>query len=192
MDEIILIGGGGHCESVIDVIEQESRFKIAGIIDKSEFMGSKIFDYKVIASDDDLEKLAQKYRYAIVTVGQIKSPSLRIKLFDRAERIGFIMPSIISPRAYVSKHAYIGAGSVVMHDVMVNANARIGKNCIINTKSLIEHGSEVGDNCHISTAVCINGGVIIESSCFIGSNATLRDHIVVKSNSFIRAGSLVK
>ena len=32
MKEIILIGGGGHCKSVIDVIECDGSFKIAGIL----------------------------------------------------------------------------------------------------------------------------------------------------------------
>ena len=45
MNKIILIGGGGHCKSAIDVIEQEARFEIAGIIDKSELLGSKILGY---------------------------------------------------------------------------------------------------------------------------------------------------
>ena len=30
---IILIGGGGHCKSCIDVIEAEDKFEIAGIVD---------------------------------------------------------------------------------------------------------------------------------------------------------------
>ena len=45
MKEIILIGGGGHCKSVIDVIEQENRFTIAGIIDK------KLKSFRRIAFD---------------------------------------------------------------------------------------------------------------------------------------------
>jgi hypothetical protein len=31
MDDIVLIGGGGHCKSVIDVIEQQGEYKIVGI-----------------------------------------------------------------------------------------------------------------------------------------------------------------
>ena len=34
--KIILIGGGGHCKSVIDVIEEENKYIIAGIVDKKE------------------------------------------------------------------------------------------------------------------------------------------------------------
>jgi len=190
MNEILLIGGGGHCESVIDVIEQENRFKIVGIIDKPELLGTKIFNYEIIGNDSDLEKLSKKYKYAIITVGQIKSPSLRIKLFELAKQYDFSMPTIISPRAYVSKYASIGCGTIVMHDALVNANASVGVNCIINTKSLVEHGCSIGNNCHISTASSINGGVRVEENCFIGSNATVVEYVVVAANSFIKAGSL--
>ena len=82
MKKIILIGGGGHCKSVIDVIEQEKKFEIQGIVDKANNIGSNILGYKVIASDDNLQKLANRFKYALVTVGQIKSPALRIKLFN--------------------------------------------------------------------------------------------------------------
>ena len=128
MKNIILIGGGGHCKSVIDVIEQEGQFRIAGIVDTPEFLGSNILGYPVIGNDSDLSSLAKKYQYALITVGQIKSPSLRIKLFDLAVKAGFTLPNIISPNAYVSRHSSIGNGVVVMHNAIVNASASIGDN----------------------------------------------------------------
>ncbi len=79
MKNIVLIGGGGHCKSVIDVIEQEDQFRIAGIVDTPEFLGSTILGYPVIGNDSDLASLAKKYQYALITVGQIKSPALRKK-----------------------------------------------------------------------------------------------------------------
>ena len=192
MSKIILIGGGGHCKSAIDVIEQEARFKITGIIDKPELLGSKILGYPVIGSDFDLESLAKKYQNALVTVGQIKSALLRIKLFDLAIKAKFSLPCIISPNAYVSKHSKIGNGTVIMHNAILNANASIGDNCIINSKALIEHDCLIADHCHISTNAIINGGVKIGSGCFIGSNVTTKDNITIKKNSFINAGSLLK
>lgn len=192
MNKIILIGGGGHCKSVIDVIEQEGKFKIAGIIDKPEFLGSKILNYKVIGNDFDLKNLAKKYKYALITVGQIKSASIRIKLFKIAKKSGFLFPTIISPRAYVSKHSKIGDGTIMMHNSIVNANSSIGNNCIINSKVLIEHDCSIDDHCHISTNATINGGVKIESECFLGSNTTTNNNTIIKKKSFIKAGSLVK
>jgi sugar O-acyltransferase (sialic acid O-acetyltransferase NeuD family) len=192
MNKIILIGGGGHCKSALDVLEQEARFEIAGIIDKPELLGSKILGYPVIGNDFDLESLAKKYQNALVTVGQIKSALARIKLYDLAIKAGFTLPSIVSPNAYISKHSKIGNGTVIMGNVIVNANVSIGDNCIINSKALIEHDCLISSHCHISTNAIINGGVAIGSKSFIGSNVTTKNNIIIKENSFIKAGSLVK
>ena len=191
MKDIILIGGGGHCKSVIDVIEQEGQFKIAGIVDKPEFLGSDILGYSVIGNDSDLGILVKKYKYALVTVGQIKSPILRMKLFELAKKSGFILPNIISPRAYISKYTTVGKGTIIMHDVLINADAQIGENCIINSKALIEHDCSISNHCHISTSATINGGVIVKSGSFIGSGVTTKESIIIGKNSFIKAGSLV-
>lgn len=190
MKKIILIGGGGHCHSVIDVIEQEKKYEIIGIIDKEELVGNTILGYKVIGTDSDLEKIYSHCENAIITIGQIESNKLRVKIFDKLKHIGFNLPVIISPLSYVSKHSSIDEGTVVMHNVLINANAKIGRNCIINTKALIEHDVYIGSHCHISTASVVNGGVSIEDNTFLGSNVTSKQGIKIKG--FIKAGSVVK
>lgn len=189
-EKIVLIGGGGHCHSVIDVIEQTNKYEIIGIVDIKENIGKKVLDYEIIAFDDDLEELFKTCPNAVITIGQIKSNSLRVKLFEKLKNIGFNLPTIISPLAYVSKYSKIDEGTVIMHHALVNANAKIGKNCIINTKALIEHDVIVEDNCHISTASVINGGVIVKENTFFGSNATSKQEATI--DGFIKAGSLVK
>ena len=126
-----------------------------------------------------------------ITAGQIKSPELRKKLFNLAKEAGFILPVIISPRAYVSKHSQVEEGTVVMHDALINANVKIGKNCIINTKALVEHDAIIEDYCHISTSSVINGGVTIKSGTFFGSNAVTRESIEIGANSVIGGGMRV-
>ncbi|WP_345993661.1 NeuD/PglB/VioB family sugar acetyltransferase [Sulfurimonas sp. HSL-1716] len=190
MEKIILIGGGGHCKSCIDVIEQEGRFEIAGIIDQAELIGKKVLGYEVIGSDADLDTLAQKYRFAFIAVGQIRSSEVRVRLFELAKRAGFELPVVISPRAYVSKHAKVEEGTIIMHDALVNADAKIGRNCIINSKALIEHDAVVEDNCHISTGAIINGGTVVKSNTFYGSSATSKEN--TEASGFVKAGSVVK
>jgi sugar O-acyltransferase (sialic acid O-acetyltransferase NeuD family) len=190
--EIILIGAGGHCKSVIDIIEQDGQFKIIGIVDKPELIGMDILGYPIIGEDSDLESLAKIYSYALVTVGQIRSSETRIRLFNLAKKAGFSLPIIISSRAYVSQHADVFDGTVIMHDVLINAGVSIGSNCIVNSKTLIEHDSKILDHCHISTSVTINGGVVIEEGCFIGSGVVTNNSITIKRNSFIKAGSIIK
>ena len=189
-EKIVLIGGGGHCRSAIDVIEQTNKYEIIGIVDIKENIGKKVLGYEIIGCDDDLETIFLSCRNAIITVGQIKSNELRVKLFEKSKNIGFNLPVIISPIAYVSKHSILDEGTIVMHHALVNANVKIGKNCTINTKALIEHDCVIGNNCHISTASVLNGGVIVKDNTFFGSNSTSKQSIEI--DGFIKAGSLIK
>lgn len=187
--KIILVGGGGHCKSCIDVIEQENKFQIAGIVDSKKNAG-KILGYPVIGSDEDLLKLRKTYDYALVTIGQIKTPIFRVRLYEQLRLLGFNLPIIISPRAYVSKHAVIRDGTIIMHDALINSQAKIGSNCIINTKALIEHDVMVDSHCHISTGAIINGDVQVGQGTFIGSNAVVKQSVKIKENFFVRSGSV--
>lgn len=191
-DEIILIGGGGHCASVIDVIEEQDIFKIAGIVDTKEKFGEKILGYKILACDVDMPFLIKQYRHFFLTIGQIKTAQRRIEIFNQLLSLNISIPVIKSPRAFVSKHSYIGKGTVIMHMAQVNANATIGNNCIINSKALIEHDARISDHCHISTGAIVNGGTEIGEASFIGSGVVCREYVQIPSNSFIKANSLVK
>jgi hypothetical protein len=57
--DIILIGGGGHCHSCIDVIEAEGKYRILGVLELPELVGSKIMDYEVMGTDDDIARLQE-------------------------------------------------------------------------------------------------------------------------------------
>jgi sugar O-acyltransferase (sialic acid O-acetyltransferase NeuD family) len=189
--QIILIGGGGHCKSCIDVIEQEGKYRIAGIVDMAEKVGQSILGYPIIGTDDDLPELVQEYKNVIITIGQIKSAYLRINLYDQAKQLNAQFPVIVAPTAYVSRHASIQEGTIVMNHALINAEARIGINCIINSKALIEHEVFVGNHCHISTGVKVNGQVTISNECFIGSGATLANNININEKVIVPAGTTV-
>jgi sugar O-acyltransferase (sialic acid O-acetyltransferase NeuD family) len=190
MEKILLIGGGGHAKSVIDVIEQEGRFKVAGIVEKFVGESKPVLGYKLIGTDDELPALREHYDYALVTVGQIESAKLRIKLYTRLKELGFTLPTIISPHAYVSKHATLGEGTVVMHHALVNTGAEVGANCIINSKALIEHDAVVEDHCHISTGALLNGDVHVAAQSFVGSGVVTKQG--AQLSGFIKAGSVLK
>ena len=188
--KIILIGGGGHCKSVIDVIEQEDKYEIAGIVDLKEKNGQNILGYPIIASDEDLPELVKEYTNFHITMGFIKNPTRRKQILEILKKTKAVLPVIVSPIAYVSKHARIAAGTVIMHNAQVNAGATIGENCIINSRALIEHDANVGDNCHISTGAIINGDVTVGNECFVGSGAVTVQGTKIPDGSFIKANSL--
>ena len=190
--DLIIVGAGGHALSCIDVIEQQNKFIIAGLIGLENEIGSIVSGYKVIAADSELPELAKLYPSALVSVGQIKNVDVRISLFQKCVQAGFSMATVISPNAYVSLNAQIGEGSIVMHGAIINSSAKIGNNCIINSRSLIEHGSIVGDNTHISTGVIVNGDVTIGSNCFIGSGSIVKEGISIGSDCLIGMGQIIR
>jgi sugar O-acyltransferase (sialic acid O-acetyltransferase NeuD family) len=189
--QIVLIGGGGHCQSCIDVIEMENKLKIAGIVDVKEKVGTKVLGYSVFATDRDLPNLIKEYSYFFITIGQIKDPTRRVNLFKTLQEQKVKLPSIISPLAHVSRHASIGEGTIIMHQAFINAASRVGKNCIINTKAMVEHESQIGDHCHISTAAIVNGQCHIGEGTFIGSNAVIGNNVDIPAGTIISAGATV-
>jgi len=190
-EKIILIGGGGHCKSCIDVIEQEGRFTIAGIVDVPEKKRHNLLGYPVIGSDADLDELIKTFPNVLITLGQIKSPARRMELFNDLMQMGARFPVIKSPLAYVSSRAQVAEGTIVMHHALVNAGARVGRNCIINNKALIEHDAVIEDHCHISTGAVVNGGVKIGSGSFFGSNAVCKGYIEIGENAVIGCGAII-
>ena len=191
MKPIILIGGGGHCISCIDVVEQTGLYQILGILDVPEKLGQKVLDYSIIGTENELERFLPDCSDFLITVGQIKSSELREIIFRKVTKAGGNLPIIISPFAFVSTNARIEEGSVIMHHALINSGATVGKGCIINTKSLIEHEAEIGNFCHISTASIINGQAKVGDSCFIGSNTVVSNNIHITANTVIAAGSQV-
>ena len=189
---IIILGSGGHAHSCIDVIEQDQRFEISGVIDNNKKVGEKVLGYTIIGSDTDLPNLRKKFDYAFIGIGQIKSFETKISLFKTLQKLGFQIPFFISPHAYFSPHAKIGKGSIVMHGAIINSKARIGCNTIINSNALVEHNTIVGDHCHISTSSVLNGGVKVCSRSFIGSGSIIIENITIGKSCFIGASSFVK
>ncbi len=189
--KLILIGGGGHCKSVIDVIEAENKFEIYGIIDKEEKIGSLISGYPIIAGDEQIEELNKLKHYFLITIGHIKNPSLRIKIFEKLMHINAKMATVVSPLAYVSKNASISDGTVIMHFAFVNSGVSIGSNCIINTRAIIEHDATIEQNCHVSTGAILNGECIVKKESFIGSNAVIIQGITIEKNNLVGAGAVI-
>lgn len=185
------MGGGGHCRACIDVIEREQKHNIAGIVLSTRGDHADVIGYPVIGADEDLPALLEKTPNAIVTVGQIKSAAVRIKLFELLKTHRSHLPIIQSPSSYCSKHAVIGEGTILMHGSLVNAGVQVGANCIINSQALIEHDVEIADHCHISTGAKVNGSVRIGKGSFIGSGSIVKEGVKIGAGVVIGAAQLI-
>ena len=190
MKPLLLIGGGGHCHSCIDVIEATDVYWIEGVVQPKVSSGL-VMGYPVIGSDDELPQLIKGSKLVFITVGQIKSSETRIRLFDLLKNLDAEFPVVVSPRSYCSKYAVLGEGTIIMHGAIVNAATKIGINCIVNSQALVEHDAEIGNHCHISTGARINGNVSIGKGSFVGSGAIIKEGVRVGENVIIGAGQIV-
>ena len=192
MSAVVLLGGGGHCRSVIDVIEQAGIYSILGVLEKEGVSCSNLLGYPLLGSDHDLPAFIEQNCAVVITIGQIKTAGPREQLYRYAKEAGAEMPTVVSPRAYLSRHARIAEGTTVMHEAIVNCSAEIGENCIINTKALVEHDVKIGNHTHVATGAFVNGGAQIGQRCFIGSGAVIHNDIDIGDGCLVGAGTTVR
>lgn len=191
MTPLLLIGGGGHCRSCIDVIESTKRYEVFGVVERTCGPTVPVLGYPVVGSDDNLGELLTNWATVLITVGQINKPDSRIRLYEFARSSGAAFPVIVSSHAYVSKHADVQEGTIVMHGATVNAGAKIGLNCIINSHALVEHDAVVESHSHISTGARLNGGVTIGEGSFVGSGAVINQGVTIGAGCIVASGSII-
>ncbi|SMC39411.1 acetyltransferase [Sporomusa malonica] len=190
--KLLLIGGGGHCKSVLDSLLSAKTFNEIGIVDVKGSVGKSVLEIPIIGCDDDLEKLYQHgYTYAFVSLGSVGNPVIRIKIFNKLESIGFGIPNVIDPTATVSKRASLTSGIYIGKNVVVNVGTSIGKGAILNTSSTIEHECSIGEFVHISPGAVLCGEVQIGEHTHVGAKSVVKQQVKIGSRTLIGMGSVV-
>jgi len=188
MEDIILIGYGGHAKSVADCIEGSNKYRIIGYTDIKE----TDCQYKYLGTDDELEKLyASGITKAVVTIGDIGDARLRVKKIQLLLSIGYELPVIIDHSAIVAESATIGMGTFIGKGSIINTGSRIGKGCIINTGAILEHECRIGDYSHISVGAVVCGEVSVGDQSFVGANSTVCQCLSIGNNVRVGAGAVV-
>lgn len=193
MKKLLLIGGGGHCSSVIDsLLNGEMLYDKIAVIDMPEKYGEKLLGIDIVGSDDNLEKLYEEgYKYAFITLGSVGNPSKRIATFARLREIGFMIPNVIDKSAIVSLNVHMGNGIYVGKNVVVNTGAQLGDCCIVNTASVIEHNCRLGKFVHMAPGSVMCGDSVVGDNSHIGANSTVIQGIHVADNCIIGAGTVI-
>lgn len=190
--KLLLIGGGGHCKSVIDSLLKINSYAEIGIIDKKENIGKFILGIPIIGCDDDLSELYQNgYTNAFITVGSIGNSNIRVKLFKLIKDIGFDIPNIIDCTAIISEHVTLEEGIYVAKNAVINAGSSIKKCAIINTGSIIEHDCIIGQFSHISPGSVLCGEVQIGEYTHIGAKSAVKQQVKIGANTLIGMGSVI-
>ncbi len=152
MKKLLIIGAGGHGRVVAEVAEATGKYEVIRFVDDN--------CQDAVGKISDLAVLHENYDSAFVGIGDNR---LRGVLIRQLEEIGYEVPVLIHPTAYVSKSAKIKKGTVVEPKALVNANSRIGTGCIISVGAIIDHNVELGDCVHTNAGAIVKAGATVES-----------------------------
>ena len=192
MNKIVIMGCGGHAKSIVDIIEKQGIYKIVGFIDKELKQGFSYRGYKIIGTDDDLQKIyLAGISNIVIGIGYLGDSNLRDKLYEQLKIIGYKIPVIVDPTAVIASDVVMDEGTVVCKRAVVNSGAKVGKMTIINTGALIEHECEVGAFSHISVGTILCGNVKIGNHCLVGAGSTVIQGIEIGIECIVGAGAVV-
>lgn len=186
MQKYVVIGTGGHANSIVDLIQScgDAVEYFVGI--KSEMAHDK-----GIPTVDFLEisNSSPKLKF-VFGIGDF---TIRNRVFKELNLSNHVLkfPSLIHPTSYVSKSANIANGTVVFANSYVGPNSKIGKFCILNTGTSVEHDCSIGNQNFLGPGTILAGKVITGDNCFLGMGSLVSDGISIGSDSVIAANSFV-
>lgn len=146
LKSLLIIGSGGHGRVVAETAEACGYTQINFIDDNSEIAIGKIAD---------LKKLTDEYKEVFVGIGNNR---FRAQLIDKLIELGYTVPVLIHPTAYVSKSAVIHIGTIVELKAIINVNAYIGRGCIVSVGSIIDHDARIGKASHVNAGAIVKAG----------------------------------
>jgi sugar O-acyltransferase (sialic acid O-acetyltransferase NeuD family) len=186
--KLLIIGSGGHAKVSIDLL-MENHVQPDAILAKDSLQSS-LWEIPIFGEDKfSFSQLrSMGFGYCFVAIGDNRT---RVSVYAKAIQNGMQPRSIVSGSARISKHASLGLGTLVMHNVVINADTTIGNFSIINTSAVVEHDCIIGDGVHIAPNSTVCGGVCIGAETFIGAGSTVRPNSKIGDKVVVGAGSTV-
>ncbi|MGV0947236.1 acetyltransferase [Empedobacter falsenii] len=173
-----LFGANGHGKVVVEIAELLD-LTIDGIIDNAP-ISDELFGYPILSN------IPNNCKELFISIGD---NATRKNIAIQNLSINF--PTLIHPKASISKRAKIAQGTVVMSGVSINSEVKVGKHCIINTNSSLDHECKIGDYVHISPNVALAGNVEVGEGTHIGIGASVIQGIKIGKWCTIGAGAVI-
>lgn len=185
--KLAVIGAGGHGKVVAELAAALGTYgEIVFLDDRAQ---SSINGFPVIGTTLLLENSLSPEQYDVaVAVGNNR---IRRQIAEKAATLGFSLPVLIHPNAYVSPSATVGQGSVVMAQAVVQAGSVLKDGVIVNTAATVDHDCLLDAFVHISPGAHLSGNTHIGEESWIGTGACSRQQIRIGSRATIGAGAVV-
>ena len=192
MQNIVIIGAGGHAKVLIDIVESRADAKIAGLIGRQEDVGGSVMGHAVLGSDEDLVDVLSVGTADAVLIG-LGDPAQRVRLHGEiSQKLPNVAYGIaVHKQAYVAPDVVLGPGTVIMAGATVNPCCRIGAHCVVNTNASMDHDSVMEDFANLGPNAATGGNVRIGKAAVIGLGASINQGVDIGDNGIVGSGSVV-
>lgn len=188
MSRLLVMGAGGHGKVVAEAAVACGQWTEIAFLD-GRFPGhSRALDWPVVGSDGEPAVFLREFPEIFVAFGD---NHLRTTRIAELVKIGFHIPVIVHPAAWVSPSAKLGDGTVVVAGAVVNAGANLGFGCIVNTGATVDHDCSLADGVHISPGAHVGGETTIGEHTWIGIGAAIRHRMQIGARVTVGAGAAV-
>ncbi len=193
MEEIIVVGAGGHAAEIVEYIQYNQevtgkyKYQISGLLDDNpDNYAQYSFPAPLLGGIKEHEVIrGQSY---IIGIANLQYRRLFVEKFKAA---GAKFVSFIHCGAYISPSATIGEGTIIGPNVNVGPNVKIGKYTLINSRCSLGHDTVVGDLNFISPNVCFSGFTVIGDENLFGINSATIPGVKVGNGNKIAAGMIL-
>ncbi len=168
---VLIIGAGGFGRSVADAILSGSRYAVAGFVDDRGPALGLVLGHAVLGRLADLPSLRRQYALVLVAIGD---NARRREVWQLARASGFELATLVHPRAIVSTHASLGAGTMIMAGAVIGTEAHIGQGVIVNAAAVVDHHAQVGDFAHLGVGACMGGAAVLGTGAWLAEGAVIR------------------
>jgi sugar O-acyltransferase (sialic acid O-acetyltransferase NeuD family) len=144
--------------------------------------------WSIVGSSAQLLAAVGTYEGVVVAIG---NNAIRRVKQQQLVQAGAVMATIVHPAAVVSKHAYVGAGSVVFATAVINPFCEIGDGAILNTGCSVDHDCSLGAFVHVSPGARLAGQVQVGDESWVGIGACVRQLTSIGAHVTVGAGAAV-
>lgn len=149
MNSLLILGAGGYGRSVAEAARAMGGF------DRIAFLDDRLKGEDILGRCVSAAEYREEFRYAYPAFGD---NALRSDWLKRLERMGYELPVVKHPRAYISPSARVAPGGVVLALAAVGTNTAISRGVIVNMGAIVDHDCTVAACAHLAPGAIIKAG----------------------------------
>lgn len=192
MEPILVFGAAGHASVVIDAIERQGRYRIAGLVECVARPGAEVLGYPVLGLESELPQLLRTASTKAMAIA-IGDNWQRLAVAGRLQAMvpGLEFPTVIHPRATVARSISCGEGAVLLAGSVINSYASVGRFCLLNTCSSLDHNAVLEEGASLAPNACVGGATHIGRCTSVGLGASVIQKLSVGAHCVIGAGAVL-